>query len=177
MKPILLIRSLRTILSIITATLLVANAASADEQKFTPDALLKLFPDHKGGDKDFDGHGPKVIVRANLATEKEGTEVWVIIYLHMKETQRDFTEAEGTFRQLLYTAPAGKKVTAILSDSSSEAQYTDTNHELDSPAVRGGTLVCKFEVMGDTRGNDVGNHTDDDSYANVYFNEVRLKVE
>jgi hypothetical protein len=34
-----------------------------------------------------------------------------------------------------------------------------------------------FEIMGDTGGNDVGNCTSDDVYMNVYFNEIRGKMQ
>jgi hypothetical protein len=160
----------------LTILMLPVLPLAAREETLTPDAVTKLAPDHRNGDKDFKGHGPKVLVRATLDLRNQSKELWVTVYFHLKETEKDWTEAEKTFSRKLYTAPEGQTIERILSDASSEAEYTDTNHQLDKPAVRGGKLVKEFEVMGDTGGNDVGNHTDDDSYVNVYFNEVRLAL-
>ena len=147
-----------------------------EELNFNPQAITLLCPDHIGGDREFDGHGPNVTARATLETRNSNKEIWVKLYLHAKETRSDWTEAEGEWDRHLWTVPSGRTIVSILSDMSSTTSYTDDDHDLDRPAVAGGTLVQRFEIMGDTGGNDVGHCTDDDVYMNVYFNTIRVKV-
>lgn len=147
-----------------------------EEYRFTPLPITRLCPNQIGGDREFDGHGPEVRCSATLKLENSGKELWVTITLHAKETRSDWSEADGKWERKLETAPVGKKFVRIVSDTYSTAQYTDTNHRLDLPQVLGGSLVEKFEVMGDTGGNDIGNCTDDDVYLNVHFNEIVLIV-
>ncbi len=150
-----------------------------DEEKrnFTPESITRQCPTHIGGDREFKGHGPDVTVRATLSIRNSNTEVWVNLYLHAKETRSDWTEAEGSWDKKLWTVDSGFKIKRIESDISSNASYRDTDHDLDRPSVRGGSLVDRFEVMGDTGGNDVGNCTDDDVYLNVYFNRIDVIIQ
>lgn len=152
------------------------NNHSTDVATFTPGEITRLCPTHIGGDRDFNGNGPDVNIRTNLEIRNAKKEIWVQIYLHAKETKADWTEAKGKWDRKLWTAPAGKIISRIESDMSSTASYRDTNHSLDRPTVTGGTLVSSFEVMGDTRGNDVGNCTSDDVYLNVYFNDITVSI-
>lgn len=141
---------------------------------FTPGAITRKCPNHIGGDREFAGHGPDVDeITAAIETRNGEKEIWVVMALHAKETRSDWTEAQGNWEKKLYTTQTGQKVNSIDTDRASNASYVDTNHALDTPSVSGGTLVRKFEVMGDTGGNDVGNCTADDVYLNVYFNEIR----
>lgn len=146
-------------------------------EKFTPQAITRLCPTHIGGDREFDGHGPDVTARASLDVRSSNTEIWVTLYLHAKETRDDWTEAEGNWERHLWTAPPGYSILNILTHQSSNANYRDTDHDLDRPSVQGGNLVSRFEIMGDTGGNDVGNCTGDDVYMNVYFNEVQVRIQ
>jgi hypothetical protein len=139
---------------------------------FQPPSFNRLCPTHVGGDREFKGHGPKVRTSATLELRNSNTEVWVKMFLNAKETRDDWTEAEGNWDRLLWQVPPGSTITSINSSMASQASYTDTDHSLDSPAVTGGSLVSRFEVMGDTGGNDVRNCTDDDVYLNVQFNPV-----
>jgi len=148
-----------------------------EDFSFIPSSITRLCPTHIGGDREFDGHGPDVTARATLSKRNNNKEVWVTLYLHAKETRSDWTEAEGTWERILWTVPAGKKIISFETNISSEANYRDTDHALDRPSVQGGNLVRTFEIMGDTGGNDVGNCTSDDVYMNVYFNEIRGKMQ
>jgi len=143
---------------------------------FIPAPITRLCPAHVGGDRDFKGHGPDVTAKASLDIKNSDKEIWVSLYLHAKETKSNWTEALGTWQQHLWTVPSGYTIDMIVSDKSSNASYRDTNHGLDHPAVQGGSLVSKFEIMGDTWGNDVGNCTTGDVYMNVYFNPVTVKA-
>jgi PKD repeat protein len=145
------------------------------EERITPAPYKDLCPNHTGGDKDFKGHGPKVEARATLRVVND-KEIYVDLYLHEKETKDDWTECLGNWSYQIYTVPNGWKIESILTDMQSTTTYTDNDHELDVPAISGGRLVSKFEIMGDTGGNDVGNCTSDDAYLNVFFNEIRVKI-
>lgn len=151
-----------------------SQAVEKEFREFTPEAFTRLCPELIGGDKDFKGHGPRVEARATLSIRNNSTEVWVDLYLHAKETTKNWTEAEGRWEEKLWTAPAGMVIHKIKTDIESNTSYNDSNHELDKPAIRGGSLVKQFEIMGDTEGNDVGNCTDNDVYMNVYFNPVKV---
>lgn len=143
---------------------------------FMPPSITRLCPTKIGGDSEFAGHGPDVEAYAALKIMNSNTEIWVELYLHVKETLKDWTEAEGTWNRKLWTVEQGYSIIEIVSSHSSNASYCDVDHDLDRPSVLGGTLVERFEIMGDTGGNDIGNCTDDDVFMNVYFNEVRVKV-
>ncbi len=136
----------------------------------------RLCPTHVGGDREFGGHGPDVWANANLAIESDGAWVSQKFYLRGLETRPDRTEAKKDWRFKLWTAPQGHKIVEILSSKHSDTYYRDTNHQLDYPPVNNGNLVARFEINGDTNGNDVGNCTLDDMYMNVFLNEVSLKV-
>jgi hypothetical protein len=142
----------------------------------SPKSMTRLCPDHIGGDREFNGHGPNVNCWAKLEIRNQ-RQVWVKVYLHAKETKSDWSECEGSWEKLLYECEPDWTIRRILTDMTSEASYTDTDHSLDAPSVDGGYLVRRFEVMGDTDDKDIGNCTDDDVYMNVYFNEVRIEIQ
>lgn len=133
--------------------------------------ILRFCPEHIRGDREFAGHGPLVSVEAKL--EIEGDQIYLVYTLHAVETERDYTEALRTKRELIYTAPPRTTILSIESDTWSRAKYTDDDHDLDYPDVTGG-LVKYFEILGDTGGDDVGNCTSDDVYMNIYFNTISI---
>lgn len=143
--------------------------------EFKPNPILDKCPAHTEGDRDFNGHGPEVVVWAELRVEGR-SKIYLDYYIKARETRYDWTTAENKWSDLLWTSPGGTSIVKIISDKKSEATYTDTNHKLDIPLIRGGNLVQKFEVMGDTRGNDVGNCTTDDVYLNIYLNPIKVEI-
>lgn len=149
---------------------------------FIPSIPAKLCPSHIGGDREFDGNGPRVQTNAQIFIVNQ-KEIHVRVFLNAKETQSDWTEAEGEwtykiFPTLVAPAPSNTyKITRILSSASSSASYTDNDHSVDIPSVSGG-LVSRFECIGDTGGNDVGNcNGNDDVNVTVIFNQVRIEIE
>ena len=144
--------------------------------EFQPNNIIRKCPSHVEGDRDFKGHGPNVSAWAQLRVV-DNQSVYVDYYIRARETRQDWTTAEGQWSDLLWTAPNGNTIMRITSAIRSETSYRDTDHELDVPAVNGGNLVRRFEIMGDTGGNDVGNCTDDDVYLNIYFNEVQIEIQ
>jgi hypothetical protein len=129
----------------------------------------KLIPPKVGGDAEFDSHGPNVRVTARL-TVRNGQELWATVTMHAKETQRDYTEVNGSADFLMYRHPTA--ILRIVSDTYSEASYTDTDHEDDVIPVGAGELVREFVCVGDTKGKEAGSRTG----VTVYFNPVTIEV-
>lgn len=145
------------------------------EEEFQIDPIENICPNRNGGDKEFDGNGPSVKISATL--EVRGNSLVAVINFRAKETKSDYTSCTHRLERVLVTIDGDKfDRIEILSGKKSEASYIDTNHDLDSPNVANGNLVEKFEIMGDTGGDDVGNCTDDDTKYSVYFNSVKIKI-
>jgi hypothetical protein len=147
-----------------------------DSAKLCPDLRIK-------GDREFDGNGPAVQANAQLVIENN-RELYVKVFLHVKETDEDDgTEAQLDYRT--FPVPLDFPLTKIesVTPNFSETSYTDTNAQLDFPPIRGGTLVNKFEINGDTAGDDVGNckvnsgdgDSAEDTYVKVYYNPVTVR--
>ena len=83
---------------------------------------IRLCPkDTRRGDREFGGHGPDVTATARLTIENK-TRVILRLSLHAIETKRDWTEAKGTWRFIVYQAPFGFKIGLnALNRSSAEA--------------------------------------------------------
>ena len=142
-------------------------------KKIVPRSHTRLCPDRCGGDKEFGGNGPKVNASASLFVKAKKA-LWVKIYLKTKETKDGDTCAKKEWTFPVWEAPNSFEITDFSPSGSSNANYTDTNHQLDTPSIGGSSLVRKFEIMGDTGGNDTGSCTADDVYINTYFNEVSI---
>lgn len=144
---------------------------------FKPQTIKNLCPRHVRGDREFDGHGPDVNASVRLHLSSNRRNVMAIIKLSAAETMRDWTTARSTWTRKIWTAPEGCYISNILSSKYSKTYYRDHNHDIDYPRVRGGNLVNKFRIMGDTRGNDVRNCTSDDVFMDVIFNKVKVEMQ
>jgi len=131
-----------------------------------------FVPPRVGGDREFKGHGPRVEVSATLLV-RNSNELWASVFMHAKETQADWTEAEGTAEFLMLRDPQFTRINRILSDVHSFHGYTDTNHATDFLELPAGELARQFECVGDTAGNEAGIRTG----VRVHFNPVTLEVE
>jgi len=142
-------------------------------KKIIPQSRTRLCPKICGGDKEFNGNGPEVNATASLFI-KDKKALWVKIYLKAKETKHDYTCTKGEWTYPVWEAPNNFEITDFSPSGVSKARYIDTNHQLDKPSISGSSLVRKFEIMGDTGGDDTGNCTGNDVYINTYFNEVSI---
>lgn len=158
-----------------TSYILVKGETKCKEISFKPGPYLRLCPNHINGDREFNGNGPDVEANAELRID-DARKIYVDLFLHEKETKHDWTECQGDWTKLIYTAPNGWEIKSIKTDMISTTSYRDTDHSLDVPVVSGGDLVKRFEIIGDTHGLDVGNCTSGDAYMNVYFNDVRVEI-
>lgn len=165
------------------ATVIINEEKSKPEDEFyyfenlvNIDPLIRTCPDNIGsGDKDFGGHGPVTHIDATVEI-RNNKEVWVVVNFNAKESKKDYTECGKKVEKSVFTAGVNQEIIEILSSKTSYADYVDNNHDLDYPMVSGGSLVSRFEIMGDTDGNDVGNCTPDDTYFSVHFNGMKIRI-
>ena len=131
-----------------------------------------FVPPRVGGDREFNGHGPRVEVSATLFV-RNSNELWASVFMHAKETTHDWTEAEGTAEYLVFRDAQFKRINRIMSDVHSFHGYTDENHATDFLDLPAGELVRQFECVGDTVGSEAGIRTG----VRAHFNPITIEVE
>jgi hypothetical protein len=145
-----------------------------------------------GGDREFGGHGPEIW--ASIKLRITGRQIVADVYMHARETQSDWSETEGTWHKIIYTAPAGYTISQILTGKESSVHYTSKpgmgpfspgalrnlvegarGEEL--PAKDDG-LVTRWVIVGDTMGDDISTDDDphDDTSVTVQLNPVKVKL-
>ena len=97
------------------------------------------------------------------------------IYMYAEETKNDHSTAEGEMTVTLYEPDPGYEIIRILGKTSSQITYRDTNHAVDPFTRPSDEPVYKFDVIGDTSGNDIG-YQDGDTGVTVEFNDVDVEV-
>jgi len=162
------------IIFICLSTVVMSGIASAQTTQRIHPREFKFCPNHVGGDRDFDGNGPIVKASARLLITKDGNRLMLVSTLEAKETQNDFSLATGKWRTRLYSAPRGFKITGIRGKRVSAVTYTDNNHWREFFEPDG--FVDWIKINGDTRGNDIGNCTSDDTYMHLRLNPIVVKI-
>ena len=202
-----------SILSIMVFAM-AANAQKDSVKKFKPiyrpirpmyiklDSTIQFIPSTVGpycptkllgGDREFGGHGPEIWAWIKLSIEG-GNQLFATVYLHARETQSDWSETEGTWKKLLYTAPSGFTISQILSGKNSEVHYVSKpGMSAFSPAalreLLGGAsgtdvpftddgLVTRWNIVGDTMGDDISTdrNCNDDTQVAIQLNPVKLQL-
>ena len=130
------------------------------------------IPPHTRGDKDFKGHGPKVLCTVDIKPNKDKTRLVCTLTMHARETQLDFTTAKGERSFPVYNAPRGWTISRILTPTSSNKRYKDTNQDEDIFRMGNWGLVNTFAFIGDAKGNDAGTRT----RVRVTFNNIKLVI-
>ncbi len=141
------------------------NAPSA-EQSIPLPRTMTFMPPHTRGDKDFKGNGPRVVVDAWV--EQEGQNLYFVVKMIAEETKPDSTTASGTTRSLMYSAPVGRRITAIEGTRNwpGLVSYYDSNHEVDKFT----TSLGPVSVFGDHKGDDAG------IYTKVVFADINQSI-
>lgn len=85
-------------------------------EQLAPSRLLR-------GDREFDGHGPAVNSSVKLRIGDGGQALYADIYIHAKETKKDWSETEGRWTRKVWQAPRGSRISRIVSDSSSQTKF------------------------------------------------------
>lgn len=74
------------------------------------------------GDREFDGHGPRIKSEVKLRIADGGTKLYADVTFWAQETVHDWSTTEGSWSKLVYEVPYGKKITEIISDKASRTQ-------------------------------------------------------
>lgn len=77
----------------------------------------------KRGDREFDGHGPKIKCNVKIRIAPNKKEIWADIYLWAQETVSDFSTTEATWSKKVYDAPIDKLIDQITSDKESRTEF------------------------------------------------------
>jgi hypothetical protein len=119
--------------------------------------LPQYYPPLVEGDREFDGNGPHVIVNVDLVVSAAAIEC--TLYMRARETQSDWSTAEGSQRTLIYEAPPGYYIKDVLIPTSDSLDYTDSNHSMDYFARGASGLVKSYTAYGDRSGDDIEVYT------------------
>lgn len=75
------------------------------------------------GDREFGGNGPDVTCRVNLTISPDKRSLIAKVYFQAKETKSDWSTITDRFEKRIYTAPQGKRIRRILTDTYSEIKF------------------------------------------------------
>jgi hypothetical protein len=192
-------------IAILAVTLMIVSVAMAKaNHAYIPygDTIIQFVPvtvgpycpkKLLGGDREFGGHGPEIWAWINLKIV-DNKYIDAEIYMHARETTRDWSETEGTWTKRIYTAPAGAEITAIVTGKHSEVHYTSRpgvssftplglatalggQKGVDVPFKDDG-LVSRWNIVGDTGGTDISDddNPNDDTQVAVQLNPMKVKL-
>lgn len=76
------------------------------------------------GDREYDGNGPIVTCEVKLRVTSDSMRLIADIYFKAEETKADWTTVESRWSRQVYRAPAGTRITRILSGNQSTTRFT-----------------------------------------------------
>ena len=153
---------------------------------FCPKRLL-------GGDREFGGHGPEIYAWIKLNIVNKRT-IEAEVFMHARETVADWSETQGTWKKVLYSAPADYEITAIMSGKYSEVKYISRpgvnafsptglvqalgNARGSNVPFKDDGLVTRWNIVGDTGGDDISmdDNCNDDAQVAIQLNPVKIKL-
>ena len=158
---------------LITSALLIFSSSCSEDPVSTvkPSPVVKtntvivgeigpFWPTLIGGDCEFDGHGPLVTLKARLYVE--ANVLLCYVYMYARETESNWSTAEGSWDELLYIAPSGWRITYTgVHPDSCQTQYIDSKNNYDYTGCPG----FAFRSIGDTVGEDICNTTLDNTHV------------
>ncbi len=130
--------------------------------------LHATMPGKSRGDKEFDGHGPRMYCSVSILNES--THLRARIYVTASETRSDWTYGKRERYFTIYTADPGFNIEKVISSTFASYSYTDNDHALD--VFAGSGPVQKFIFNGDGSGNDIGRNTK----VEIQFNTFRVQL-
>lgn len=165
----------------LTAMALIFFAITSFSQRtlIAPINTQRIFPQWVGGDRDFWGHGPRVFGDVRVEVSQGKAQIIAFINLTMEETEGDKSTATIDETRLIYSAPAGKQIKAIIVPTSLNTHFDfklSRGGLSRMNATRGGP-VSHLMVNGDGESKDIGNNTNDDSHITVYFAGMVIELE
>jgi hypothetical protein len=131
------------------------------------------LPPWIGGDREFDGNGPRVTASATLLVASRSLNVR--LFMDAIETKSDWTHARGSRDFLIYVPPSGQCITSVSRGVHDEIQYTDTDTTVDTfPGQVVGSFVNSYSFIGDTAGDDAG--VDTSFHINTFTFSVTIQA-
>jgi len=136
--------------------------------------FTKFVPSHVRGDRDYNGNGPDVDLKASLeliTNSSGGTTGRVRLAMTAVETVSDWTTVNGVRYTPLFVTDAGYRVDRIVDSTGRNVviqdskYYRDTDHadDLLGPGYVTSTyftsFVSRYVVTGDTSGDEAGTRT------------------
>ena len=141
------------------------------------DPIPFFVPPHVGGDRDFHGNGPRVQLWADLRIEDDALEARIVMdALEWRDGQpkHDFTQSYGATDWVrVYTPPGGERVARVHADMNVYVAHVDDDHDVDALDGPPTSFVQRFEVVGDTKGDEAGSRTG----VQVFFNQISVELE
>jgi len=154
----------------------VISSPSVPEMVKTNFKTIVWIPPHTNGDKEFDGHGPKM--KSHVYLKHDGFRVYAQIYLWAQETKHDWTTASGYSQWVeIYSAPNSYRINKIkdptvysnILRSASGIDYIDSNtqdHIIE-------TTIGRATLVGDTNGSEAGSKTKITLGLKQFFIEIQ----
>lgn len=130
---------------------------------------ITYIPPNTVGDREYNGHGPSTT--ASVTLTNSGSSVTSRLYMRARETTSDWTTAEGSRTDTIFTPAPGWRVNQIVGATSSSWSYTDSNHNNDIFSGGNGP-VARWEFVGDTDGDEAGTRTS----VTVTYNVLQFEV-
>ncbi|UCD30593.1 MAG: hypothetical protein JSV03_09040, partial [Planctomycetota bacterium] len=133
--------------------------------------LGPFIPGLTRGDREFNGNGPLVTLKAELSL-KGSDSLMCEVYMKAEQTEADWSTAEGEWETLVYRAPDGWRITGICADPPfCHQQYIDYDDDWD-------WLFCSsfiFRSQGQTPGEDINDGTE--VWIQIRCAEVEIEKE
>jgi hypothetical protein len=128
-------------------------------------------PPHVQGDMEFGFNAPRITVAVSLINY--GSHIDVQITMIAQESNGGDTLAKGTTTRRAYTAPAGKRINAVITPTiDTGLSYTDIRWEAYIENRGEAALVQRYESYGNRRGND----TDGWTRVQVRLNPIQVQL-
>ncbi len=134
-----------------------------------------FFPVHTNGDCEFGGHGPETWLDARLGTDTSGKKLILTIHMKARETQSDWTTAESTWEDVVWTSGSSYTVRDLSTVTTASVHVITTTKGYHDSAAND---LGRFHWVGDTDGNDVCGTTQDDTHTYFILNpnyQVRIQ--
>lgn len=134
-----------------------------------PSNTPSCYPDLRAGDCDFQGHGPRVTVTADLEIRNSGQELWLFMTMVAVGTDGDDTEGFGEMEYRLFEAPVGKTINEVVTASHVEISFTDDDVFADRFETDMGNITIEGDtILGDLCGLEIGRTRADISLHTIW---------
>jgi len=138
------------------------------------------IPGYDLGDREFDGHGPKIdaSVTLKMGANRKGllATIWMKAWewdTGRSRPKSDYTAAAGETTFVIYLAPEGWLIRSFDVLNYDSVSYIDTNTRDDFYWAGGMSPVKKWTFVGDTSGSEAGDKTK----VQVDFNPFNVVIE